>query len=146
MSQTLGDLTKILRVAMLDSIRFKMEEQLQLDDYRELIPIGAGNYVKRYPAVFETDRLIEDTREAMSYDGTDHEIIDGCVPIYYSDITSCLASAPEISGLAKHAHGIEAEDTMTTIQQDIYCALEEHWWESAEEWLELVAGELGVLA
>tara|TARA_R100001463_G_C3377693_1_gene205187 strand:- start:41 stop:430 length:390 start_codon:yes stop_codon:yes gene_type:complete len=129
MSQTMRETAKILREAMLDSIRYKMKEQLQLDDYAD-----------------ETDRLIEDTREAMSYDGTDHETIDGCVPIYYSDITSCLASQPSISGLAKHAHGIEAEDTMTRIQQDIYCALEEHWWESAEEWLESVAEELGVIA
>ena len=145
MSQTMHETKNILREAMLDSIRYKMKEQLQLDDYAELISIGAGNYVKRYPAVFETDRLIEDTREAMSYDGTDHETIDGCVPIYYSDITSCLASQPSISGLAMETFGIESEDTMTRIQQDIYCALEEYWCDNAEEWLESVVGELGVL-
>ena len=128
MSQTMHETKNILREAMLDSIRYKMKEQLQLDDY-----------------VDETDRLIEDTREAMSYDGTDHETIDGCVPIYYSDITSCLASQPSISGLAMETFGIESEDTMTRIQQDIYCALEEYWCDNAEEWLESVVGELGVL-
>ena len=62
--------------------------------------------------------------EEMNDDGATHEVVDGTVPIYYSDQAEALASSP---GISEHMDDLgEVNDLWRGIAWCIYRELEDH--------------------
>jgi hypothetical protein len=89
------------------------------------------SWIKENPDVDEMPEISD-----LDYDGAIHQIIDGCVPVYYYEIDTAFFLYGHQIKAAYENSGIGSDPLENSGMTAIYCYIEEgvfEWWQSNAE-------------